>query len=50
VIVNVDDKIIPLIPESIDASGFTFVVSHDWVLSHKQTFSNKDKLVNIVKW
>jgi hypothetical protein len=29
VIVNVDDGIIPLIPESIDAFGFTFVISHD---------------------
>jgi len=46
---DVDDEIIPLVPEFINAYGSSFVVSHDWVLSHKQTFSSKNKLVNVVK-
>jgi hypothetical protein len=58
--VVVDDGIIPLVPEFEDASKFTFVVSHDQAISHRrllggfdlevrQTFSNKNELINIIK-
>jgi hypothetical protein len=61
VILNIDDEITPHAPEFRDASGFTFVVSHDWEFSHKclirgfdlevgQTFNNKNELVNVIKW
>jgi hypothetical protein len=57
---DVDDEIIPPVPEFRDASGFSFIVFNDWALSHKcisggsdlevrQTFSSKNKLVNVVK-
>ena len=56
---DVDDEIIPPVPEFRDASGFSFIVFNDWALSHKcisggsdlevrQTFSSKNKLVNVV--
>ena len=57
---DVPDEIIPHVHEFRDASRFSFVVSHDWVLSHKcmsgeselvigQTFNSKNKLTNVVK-
>ena len=32
---DVDDEIIPLVPECRDASGSSFIVFNDWALSHK---------------
>jgi len=57
---DVDDEIIPLVPEFGDAFGSSFIVSHDWALSHRrmpeesdlevgQIYSSKNKLVNVVK-
>jgi len=57
---DVNDEIIPHVPEFGDAFGSNFIVSHDWALSHRhmprgfnlevsQTFSSKKKLVNVVK-
>jgi hypothetical protein len=33
---DVDDKFIPLVPEFEDVYGYSFVVSHDWTLSHRR--------------
>ena len=57
---NVDDEIIPFVPEFGDASRSSFVVSHDWILSHRrmpwesnfevgQIYGSKNKLINVVK-
>jgi len=57
---DVDDEIIPLVPEFGDAFRSSFVVSHYWTLDYKrmqrgsdlevgQTFSNKNDLVNVIK-
>ena len=57
---DVDDEIIPLVPEFGDVSGFSFVVSNDYILIHirlpersnlevRQIFSSKNELINAVK-
>jgi len=58
---DVGDEIISYAPKFGAASGSTFVVSHDWTLSHRhllgsfdleaeQIFNNKNKFINLVKW
>lgn len=60
VILNVDDEMIPSVPEFEDAFRSNFVVFHDWPLSHRrmpkgsnlevrQTCNYKNKLTNTVK-
>ena len=57
---DVDVEIIPLVSKFKDTSKSSFVVSNDWELSYKhmlggfelkveQTFSSKNKLVNVLK-
>ena len=58
--VDVDVEIIPLVSKFKDTCKSSFVVSNDWELSYKhmlerfelkvkQTFSSKNKLVNVLK-